>query len=74
MAKDGKQAVSRVSKPPANEFFRGDERQFEGGDKAIISPVGSIFDAVSVSSTNAMEKTLSEQNAGRVVGRQTGGK
>jgi hypothetical protein len=65
MAK-GKKAVSKGESPP-NEFFRGEERRYDGGEKTIQSPVGSIFDAVSISGSNALERGLSEQGAGRQV-------
>lgn len=56
-----KKVAHEPKKPPANEFFRGDERGFNGGEKSIISPVGSIFDCHTVSS-NCMEKEIASQS------------
>jgi hypothetical protein len=63
MAK-GKRAAHEPTKPPANEFFRGDEHGYNGGDKTINSTVGSCFAAVTKLGHNALDRGIAEQGGG----------
>lgn len=49
---------------PSNEFFRGEEAIFNGGDQAIVSPVASIF-KYPHTAENALDKGLREQSGGK---------
>lgn len=70
-----RQKVGReVSTAQGSEFFRGKEHIFDGGEKAVVSPVGSAFGYPIVHS-NALERGLNEESkAGRVISRPKGGK
>jgi hypothetical protein len=61
-AKKGAREVT----PAHNPFFRGDEREFIGGEKTITSPVASVFshDYVRKRPGNAIDDALHEQGIG----------
>lgn len=61
----------------SNPFFRDQEKSFHSGEKEVYSVVGSVWDAVPVRNTNAMEDQLSETKhaaRGTSFGGKKGGK
>lgn len=58
MAKKKQAATNK--KGGSNEFFRGHESGYHGGDKTIMSPAGSAFNCPTLSS-NVMEREIAAQ-------------